>query len=100
MSKKKITEGVPVIWIGTRMEEAKPKELENFFKTLGFTVRFEEEFKDNDGYSNIIFTVLDNIDKFCMFRLQTDDMKWVDDYNSNNPNVLPKHIIEKYVQRR
>lgn len=92
-----MNEGVPVIWIYTTLGGAEPSELEDYFKTLGFTVKFEEEFEDNEGHKNIIFTLLDNIGKFSLFRLQTDDMKWVDDYNDNNPELLPEDIVKKYV---
>lgn len=94
---KKMNEGVPVIWLCTTLGGAKPSELEDYFKELGFTVKFEEEFEDNEGHKNIIFTLLDNISKFCLFRIQTNDMKWVDDFNENNPDVLPEDIIRKYI---
>ena len=90
--------GVPVIWIGTTMDGAKPEELEKHLKNLGFTVRFEEEFKDNEGHPNIIFTLLDNLGEFCYFRLHRPDMKWVDDWNDNHPGLLPKEIIRKYIK--
>lgn len=90
-------DGVQVIWIGITMDGAKPEELEKHLKNLGFTVRFEEEFKDTEGYPNIIFSLLDNISEFCVFRLQRPDMKWIDDYNDNNPGLLPKEIINKYI---
>ena len=91
-----IMEGVPVIWVMTTMGGAEPSELEEYFKEIGFKVKFEEEFEDNEKHKNIIFSVLDNISKFCLFRLQTNDMKWVDDWNENNPGLLPDNIIEKY----
>lgn len=92
-----MNEGVPVIWLCTTLGGAKPSELEDYFKELGFKVKFEEEFEDNEGHKNIIFTLLDNISKFCLFRIQTNDMKWVDDFNENYPDVLPEDIIRKYI---
>lgn len=91
--------GVPVIWVGTTLGGAEPSELEDYFKGLGFTVKFEEEFEDYEGHMNIIFSVLDNIGKFCLFRLQTDDMKWVDDWNDNNPDLLPQEIVWRYLSK-
>ena len=92
-------EGVPVIWIGTTLGGAEPSELEDFFKKLGFEVKFEEEFEDCEGCKNIIFSVLDNIGEFCLFRLKTADLKWVDDYNDNNPDLLPQEIVRKYISK-
>lgn len=89
-------EGVQVIWIGTTLGEAEPKELEEYMKEEGFTVKFNEEFKDNDGHLNIIFSVLDNIGKFCMYRLLRPDMKWLDDWHENHPTTLPEEIIKRY----
>ena len=40
---------------------------------------------------------LEDIGKFSLFRLRTCDMKWVDDFDDNNPNVLPSEIREKYL---
>ena len=89
--------GVPVIWVGTTLGDEGPQEFEKFFGELGYKVKFEEEFEDNIGHKNIIFSVLDNIGKFCLFRLQTPDMKWVDDFDMNNPDVLPSEIKKKYL---
>lgn len=89
-------EGVQVIWLGTILGEAKPEELEQFFKEEGFTVKFNEEFEDNDGHRNIIFSLMDNIGKFCMYRLMRPDMKWLDDWHENHPTTLPEEIISKY----
>ena len=89
--------GVPVLWLGTTLGDAEPSELEQFFDEMGFKVRFEEEFKDNEVHSNIVFSILEDIGKFSLFRLRTCDMKWVDDFDDNNPNVLPSEIREKYL---
>lgn len=89
--------GVPVLWLGTTLGGAEPSELEQFFDELGFKVRFEEEFKDNEGHMNIIFSVLEDIGRFCLFRLTTPDMKWVDDFDDNYPGVLPSEIRKRYL---
>ena len=89
--------GVPVIWTYTTLGEAKPEDLESYLQELGFTVKFNEEFEDNKGNHHIIFTLLDNIGKFCLFRLRTNDMKWVDDFHDNNPDLLPDKIVKEYI---
>lgn len=88
--------GVQVIWLGTMLGEAEPQELEDYFQSEGFTVKFEEEFTDNKGNKNIIFSLLDNIGKFCIYRIMRPDMKWLDDWHENHPTILPEKIIQKY----
>ena len=89
-------DGVPVIWLHTILGEAEPSELEDYFKGLGYTVEFQEEFEDNEGGRHIIFNILDNVGKFCMFRLQTNDLKWLEDYAYNYHETIPEWVVMKY----
>lgn len=93
-------EGVQVIWLNTILGEAEPKELEDFFKSEGYTVKFEEEFIDKEDSHHIIFSVLDNIGSFCLYRLKRIDMKWLDDFYDNYSEILPEEIIQKYHLRK
>ena len=61
--------GVKVVWIGTILGEATEKEFE---------------------------VHKDDVARFCLFRLMTNDMKWVDDFIENEKLGVPMHIIKKY----
>lgn len=89
-------EGTPVIWLGVTLGEAQPSEMEQYLKDEGYTVKFVEEFRDNCGTPHIIFSLLDNIPSFCIYRVARMDMKWLDDYYENHPNIFPQDIVDKY----
>ena len=94
--------GVKVVWIGTILGEATEKEFEDWFKEEhGFKVKYEEEFVMVDGYyKDFHCTVFglhkDDVARFCVFRLMTNDMKWIDDFIENERLGVPMHIIKKY----
>ena len=92
----RLNEGVPVVWLGTYLGGASVLEFEEFWKEEGFTVEFVEEFKDTEDHSNILFLLKDNVGKFAMFRLQTTDLKWWEDYIVNYNDVIPQEIKAKY----
>lgn len=91
-----------VIWIGTVLGDSSIEDFEKFFlETLGYHVKYVEEFKMVEGfYKNlncIVFSICSNeIPKFAMFRLTTSDMKWLEDFWENEKGNIPLDIYEKY----
>ena len=93
---EKFENGVPVVWVYTSLGDASGSDVEEFFEEEGFTVEFIEEFKDNNGYHNLLFLLKDNVSKFAIYRISHIDMKWWEDYIVNYYNDIPQEIKEKY----
>ena len=88
-----------VVWVGTVLGEYTTDEFEKFFiDTLGYHVKYVEEFKmNNTGVNCILFSLCsDDVPKFALFRITTTDMKWFEDWVDNNRNDIPKYVLEKY----
>lgn len=90
-----------VAWIGTVLGGASTQEFEDYFKeSLGFNVKFEEEFEmigEYDGIHCILFRLAsEDIPKFSMFRLTTSDMKWFEDWVDNHGGSIPEDVYERY----
>lgn len=82
---------LPYVTLG----EATPEYFEQSLKDDGFTVKFLEEYTDKEGHPNILFELLDNMGRFCIYRISTG-MKWADDWYENHPCLMPEEIIAKY----
>lgn len=93
---------VPVVWLGVVLGDASTEEFEGYFKnSLGFRVKYVEEFVmqggDFNGLHCTIFNLhKDDVGKFALWRLRTTDMKWLDDWIENRGLSVPIHIIKKY----
>ena len=92
-----------VVWIGTVLGDASTDDFEKFFlKELGFHVKYDGEFKmvggHYDGLNCIVFNLHnDDVSKFAMFRITTDDMKWLEDFFDNEGvNNFPEEFHENY----
>lgn len=93
--------GVPVVWVGRVLRGSTPEDFEKWFKEeLGYNVEYLTEFKMEDGtykgLNCILFNVMENIGKFCIFRLGTVDMKWLEDIIDNERLGVPSNIIKEY----
>ena len=89
-----------VVWMGTVLGDASVEEFEEFFlEELGYHVKFDEEFKmvDKDLHCIIFGICAKEIPKFALFRIQTPDMKWWEDFcEIEGVNNIPCEIVEKY----
>ena len=93
-----------VVWIGTVLDGATVEDFESYFKNdLGFNVKYIEEFKMTagrlDGLNCIMFYIAtEDISKFMMFRVTTDDMKWWEDFYDNYhlEGGIPQDIINRH----
>lgn len=94
--------GVNVVWIGTILGESSIEDFENFFlENYNYHIKYRDEFKIENGfYKNlncIIFSVsLEELSKFCIFRLRTNDIKWLDDFYDNERENIPSWVVKKY----
>ena len=78
-----------VIWVGTVLGDASTDEFEKFFLDLGFRVKHDWEFVMSggfyEGFHCMIFNLHnDDVSEFSLFRLTTNDMKWLEDFVDNN----------------
>lgn len=94
---------IPVVWIGTILGDATTEDFEKYFKELGYRVKYEEEFIMQDGYYKdfhcTIFNLhIEDVGGFCVFRLMTDDMKWMDDFIDHHGLRIPLPILKKYAE--
>lgn len=90
-----------VVWVGTVLGDSSVEDFEEFFlKELGFHVKYVEEYGmtgEYDGIHCIIFRIAsEDLSRFTMFRLQTPDMKWIEDFWDNETENIPCEIYEKY----
>jgi len=89
-----------VLWIGTIVGEENIEEFEKYFEEqFGFRVKYFKEFKLLNEYENncVLFYIhSEDIPKFSLFRIQTNDMKWFEDYVENNISEIPSEILEWY----
>lgn len=92
-----------VVWIGTVLGDASIGEFEDYFlNELNFHIKYEEEFKMQggcyEGLNCIVFSICaKEIPKFALFRITTNDMKWLEDLVDNEGvNNFPSEFINKY----
>lgn len=89
-----------VIWLGTIVGEENIDEFEKFFKEeFGFRVKYHSEFKLlNENQNNCVLFYIHNedISKFSLFRIQTNDMKWFEDCVENNLSEISNDIWNLY----
>ena len=93
-----------VLWLGTIVGEENINEFEEYFKNeYGFNVKYHSEFKllnENKNNCVLFYIHSEDIPKFALFRLNTDDMKWFEDYVENNPSEISDdvwNIYNKYI---
>ena len=92
-----------VVWIGTVLGDSSVEDFEEFFlKELGFNVKYDCEFKVQDGdykgLNCIVFGLCGKqVPKFAMFRVTTDDMKWFEDFVDNEGvDSLTQDVYDRY----
>ena len=89
-----------VIWLGTIVGKENIEEFENYFKSeFGFKVKYHSEFKLlNENQNNCVLFYIHSkcIPKFSIYRLQTNDLKWFEDYVENNPLEISDDIWNLY----
>lgn len=95
----------PVVWIGTVLGDSTPEEFNEYFKEIGFRVKYDKEFKMVGGYYKgltcTIFQLhINDIPKFAMFRLKTDDMKWMEDFIDHHGLGIPMEILNEYADKQ
>ena len=87
------------VWVGTILGDNTSKDLEDYFlKETGYHIKYIEEFTLLDSDINcIIFGVCaEEIPKFSTYRVQTKDIKWLDDFLVNERERIPLEILNKY----
>lgn len=92
---------IKVIWMGTVLGDATVEEFETFFlEELGFHVKYNKEFEMIGEYEGLHCTMFNlcgkEASKFAMFRIQTGDMKWFEDFVENNRESIPEDIFSEY----
>ena len=91
-----------VVWMGTILGDKSVEDFEKFFlKEFGYHVKYVEEFEIIDGFYKgincLLFRVCcEELSKFSIFRIKTNDMKWLEDLYDNEKDNIPLNIIEKY----
>lgn len=89
-----------VLWLGTIVGEENIDEFEKWFKEeLGFRVSYYMEFEllnENRNNCVLFYVHKDDLPKFTMFRITTNDMKWFGDYVDNYPSEISDEIWEIY----
>lgn len=90
-----------VVWVGTVLGDSSVEDFEDFFlDKLGFHVKYVEEFGmtgELNGIHCIIFKIAsEDLSRFTLFRIKTNDMKWIEDFWDNETNNIPCEIYEKY----
>lgn len=98
------------VWPGTVMGENTAEDFEDFFKDMGFTVKFMEEvatlpdydsegkFVEGTGGRHDVFFYIEDKDiiKFAIPRLRMGIRWWEDVLGNHNEHIYPKEIVEKY----
>lgn len=99
---KNLTYGVNVVWIGTIIAESTVEDFEKWFlENYNYHIKYKDEFLIKTGlYKNlncIIFSIpVEEVSSFSIFRLCTNDMKWLNDFYNMEWKNIPSWIIEKY----
>jgi len=86
-----------VAWLGTILEDNQIEDMENWFlNELGFHVKYADKFEINENPIVIFYVRDDDLERFAMFRLKTDDMKWWEDFYDWEHVNMPSEIKMKY----
>lgn len=88
-----------VAWLGAMVEDGKDNEVMDWLSSeLGFNgCTFVDKFVDSNGLHIYMFNVPESeVSRFAVFRLGTNDMKWLCDYLVNFKSSTPTEILEKY----
>lgn len=90
---------IKAVWPGTLLNNTSIKEFENAFLEFGFHIKYETEFKMNDGINCIVFGICEKeISKFTIWRIThfNGEIKWLDDFCDNERENIPIEIINKF----
>lgn len=99
---KRLTYGVNVVWVGTVLDESTIEDFEKWFlEKYHYHIEYKDEFHITSGMFKdlncIIFAVpFEEVPRFSIFRLRTNDMKWLIDFYDGEKENIPQHIIDKY----